>query len=388
MIGALARFVGRLLGVGLLLLAILALALKIRYGGGHTDFPDRSGHGGMPESALEMVAELPTPPGNIAVAPDGRVFITLHPEARPELKVVELVDGEMQPFPDEDFQFQERNPKAFENVLSIRIDRQNRLWALDNGHHGLHPGRLLAFDLKSRALVHEFTFPREIAGLGSHLNDFQVAPNGSHVYIADSSFFAKTPALIVYDVSGRYARRLLEGHESVRPEFFTPVVQGRKMELFGLVSVRPGVDSIALSRDGNWLVYAAITSRKLYTIQTSALRNEQLSPIQLAERVSTLAQSKPMSDGMTTDDRNNVYFSDLEHSAIVLLRPDHRLYTLVKSERLLRWPDGFSFGPDGWLYITCSSLQDVLGRTPGHVRDHAPYRVLRIKPGPSATPGH
>ncbi len=387
MIGALARLLGRLLGVALLLAAILAVGLKVRYGGGHTDFPDRSGQGGRPESDLQVVAELPTPPGNIAVAADGRVFITLHPEAHPELKVVELVDGQMQPFPSEDFQHRERDPRAFENVLSIRIDRQNRLWALDNGHHGWHPGRLLAFDLKSRELVHEFTFPREIAGLGSHLNDFQVAPDGEHLFIADSSFFAKTPALIVYDVKQRRARRLLEGHDSVRAEFYVPVVQGRKMELFGLVSVRPGVDSIALSRDGNWLAYAAITSRKLYTIPVSALLNDKLSRAQLEERVLTLAQSKTMSDGMTTDERNNVYLSDLEHSAIVILRSDHRLYTLVKSERLLRWPDGFSFGPDGWLYVTCSSLQDVLGKTPAYIREHAPYRVLRIKPGPSATPG-
>jgi sugar lactone lactonase YvrE len=385
----LVRVAGRILGVGLLLATILALAVKMRYGGGNATFPDLSGSGGLPESALEIVAELPMPPGNIAVAPDGRVFITLHPEAHPDLKVVELVEGEMQPFPDEDFQFPDRNPEAFDNVLSIRIDRQNRLWALDNGHHGLHPGRLLAFDLTSRARVHEFTFPRDIAGLGSHLNDFQVSPDGQHVFIADSSFFAKTPALIVYDVRERQARRLLEGHESMRGDFFTPVVHGRKMELFGLVSVRPGVDSIALSRDGTWLTYAAITSRKLYSIAVPVLLNEKLTRGQLAERVRTLVPSKTMSDGMTTDDRNNIYLSDLEHSAIVLWRADDKkLHTLVKSEQLLRWPDGFSFGPDGWLYVTCSSLHEVLGRTPGQIRDHAPYHVLRIKPGPSATPGH
>src|SRR5262249_55174611 len=157
--------------------------------------------------------------------PDGRVFITLHPEAHPDLKVVELVKNEMRPFPNEAFQDQKQEAKAFDNVLSIRIDRQNRLWALDNGTHGLHPGRLLAFDLTSRALVHEFTFPRDVAGLGSHLNDFQVSPDGSHIFIADASFFAKTPALIVYDVEHKTARRVLEGNDSVRGEFFTPVVQ-------------------------------------------------------------------------------------------------------------------------------------------------------------------
>ncbi len=387
------RFIGRLLvralAVALMLAAILALALKLRYGGGHTDFPDRTNKPAFDESALEVVAELPTPPGNIAVSADGRVFVTLHPEAHPEMKVVELVNGEMEPFPSADFQDQRENPQAFDDVLSIRIDQEKRLWALDNGHHGLHPARLLAFDLATRQLVHEYTFPRDIAGLGSHLNDFQVSPDAAHIYIADASFFAKTPALVVYDVQNKSARRLLENHYSVRSEFFTPVVNGRKMELFGLISLRPGVDSIALKRGGGWLAYGAVTSRTLYVIPTASLLNEKLSESELESRVHVYAD-KTMSDGLTIDDRDNVYLTDPEHSAIVLLRSaDRRLYTLVKSPRLLRWPDGFSFGPDGWLYVSCSALNEVLGRTASQIRDGGPYHVLRIKPGPelSAAPG-
>jgi sugar lactone lactonase YvrE len=383
------RLLGRTLAVVLMLAAILALVVKMRYGGGHTNFPDLSGKGALPETALEIVAELPTPPGNIAVSADGRVFVTLHPEARPEWKVVELVNGEMEPFPDEAFQDREHHPSAFDSAMSLRIDRQGRLWAIDSGHHGLRPGRLLAFDLKTRELVHEFTFPREVAGLGSNLNDFQVMPDGAHLLIADASVFAKRPALIVYDVAARRARRVLEDHPSMRGDFYVPVVHGRKMELFGLLSVRPGVDSIALSRDGQWLSYAALTSKKLYAIPTSALLDENLAETKLTDRVKTLAQGKTMSAGMTTDDRNNVYMSDFEHSAITMLRAhDRKLYTVVKSRNLLRWPDGFSFGPDGWLYVTCSSLHEVLGRLPGAVAEHAPYYVLRIKPGPSAAAGH
>jgi len=54
----------------------------------------------------------------------------------------------------------------------------------------------------------------------------------------------------------------------------------------------------------------------------------------------------------------------------------------------LRWPDGFSFGPDGWLYVTCSSLQHVMFRTTAHMRANAPYQVFRFKPGPTGVPGH
>jgi sugar lactone lactonase YvrE len=367
----------RILIVLVVFVLLLAVGVKLRYGGGD-DFPNRlpPGEALYPESALEVVAELSSPPGNIAVSREGRVFISVHPEAHPDLKVVELVQGQVRPFPNLAYQ-NGGDLRAFNNVLGIRLDAQNRLWTLDNGTHGLQPPRLLAFDIDSGALVEEYTFPKNIAGLGSHLNDLQISPDGHYVYIADASFFAKTPALVVYDTRQHSARRLLQKHPSVTAERYTPVVQARRMEVFGLLAIRPGVDSIALDTQGEWLYYAPITNLNLYRIRTHDLQDENLSAAALAQRVETYAP-KTMSDGITTDQAGNVYLSDLEHSAIVRLRADRTLETLVKTPRL-RWPDGFSFGPDGWLYITCSSLQHVIGKPPSSVAQNAPYQVFRIK---------
>jgi hypothetical protein len=77
----------------------------------------------------------------------------------------------------------------------------------------------------------------------------------------------------------------------------------------------------------------------------------------------------------------------MEHSAVVRVGQDRKLATLIKNERL-RWPDGFSFGPDGWLYLTCSSLQHVLFLPAKEVRAHAPYQIFRFKPGVEGIPGH
>jgi hypothetical protein len=151
------RFLKRLLRLSLLLVLVLAvglvIAVRLRYGGGE-DFPDRTDRPAFPASVLEKVVDLDTPPGNIAVSPEGRVFMSLHPEARPELKVVELVDGHVQPYPDMSFQTGDGNPRYFRSVLSLRIDRFNRLWTLDNAHHGIEPARLLAFDLANGKVVH------------------------------------------------------------------------------------------------------------------------------------------------------------------------------------------------------------------------------------------
>lgn len=370
----------------LLLLGLVAGGLHLRYGGGG-DFPNRlPGPPRLPESALEVVADLPSPPGNIAVAADGRVFATLHPEARPEWKVVEIVAGQAQPWPSVEFQRKGTEPRFFRDVLSLRIDRQNRLWTLDNGQHGLHPGRLLAFDLASGAVVHEFQFPRALAGLGSHLNDFQVSPDGRWVYIAEASFFGKTPALIVYDSESGSARRLLDHHPAVTADDYTPVVQGRRMLAYGLVAIRPGVDSIVLDHAGEWLYFAPVTSLNLYRIRSTDLRDMQLDAATLAGRVEVYAP-KTMSDGLTMDTAGTIYVSDLEHSAIVALRADRSMETVLQSDRL-RWPDGFSFGPDGWLYVACSSLHQVLGLPPSSVVAHAPYQIFRFKPGADGVAGH
>ena len=328
-----------------------------------------------------MVAELDWPPGNVAVSSEGRVFFTFHPEAAPPVAVAEWVDGRALPWP-------ARLPDGirYQTPLSLRIDGQQRLWVLDNANHGFGTPRLLAFDLESGELAHRHDFPREMAPRGSHLNDFQVSADGRRIYIADASIFGKNPAILVHDVESGTSRRLLEGHESVTPERYVPEVQGRKMLIFGVFAIRPGVDSIALDRRGEWLYFAPVTSNHLYRARVRDLDDEELPADVLARRVERYAE-KTMSDGISMDLDDNVYLSDPDESAVVQLQPDGSLVTLLKDRRL-RWPDGFSFGPDGWLYVTCSALHHVIMKSPRHIRSQAPYQIYRFRPGPTGVPGH
>jgi len=161
---------------------------------------------------------------------------------------------------------------------------------------------------------------------------------------------------------------------------------GRDMVVYGLYTLRIAVDSIALDTRGEWLYYGAVTGDRLYRVRTRDLTDTALAPAALAARVEEFA-AKTLSDGLTMDVQDNIYLSDMEHSAIVRLGQDRRLTTLLKDARL-RWPDGFSFGPGGWLYVTCSSLQNVLFVGADELRAHAPYQIFRFQPGVDGVAGH
>jgi sugar lactone lactonase YvrE len=379
------RRLGYVLAFLVAVLVLLALVVRLVFGGGER-LEDRTGDPVLPGSVLEVVVDLEYPPGNIAVSGDGRVFFTLHPDGQPPAKVLELVQGRPVPYPNEAFQQPTAGAPHFQSPLAVRIDRQGRLWVLDYANYGRGQPRLVAFDLATNAVAHQYDFPSAVAGFLSMLNDFQVDPAGEKIYIAETSPFLQRPALIVYDVARSSSRRLLEGHPSVATEDYVIQAPGRDMIIYGLATMRIAVDSIALDTGGEWLYYGAVTGSRMYRVRASDLNNESLTPAELGARVEDFA-AKTLSDGITMDVEDNIYLSDMEHSAIVRLGQDRRLTTLLEDARL-RWPDGFSFGPDGWLYVTCSSLQNVLFVSHDEVPAHAPYQIFRFKPGVAGIPGH
>ncbi|GLQ29863.1 L-dopachrome tautomerase-related protein [Litoribrevibacter albus] len=349
-------------------------------------YPDLTSDPIWSADQLELVASLDTPPGNISVSESGRVFLSLHPDAHPDLNVVELVNGEVSPFPSLNWQPGGSEELAFQQVLSIRLDQQGRLWVLDNGLHGVGQPRLLAFDVTTRELVHQHDFSSDVFGLGSHANDFQISKDGLYIYISDASILAKTPAVVFYNVETQQARRVLENDVSVKAGAYEPVVQGREMTLVGLFTINPGVDGIALSRDGETLYYASVSGDMLYSLPTRHLKYAKANDHILMGFVKPVGR-KTMTDAMSTDDQGRLYLTDIEHSAIVRMSADGHRETLLKTETL-RWPDGLSFGPDGYLYITCSALHQVLGKLPSDIRDKAPYQVYRVKTDATALAGH
>ncbi|MGE0708929.1 MAG: L-dopachrome tautomerase-related protein [Planctomycetota bacterium] len=338
-------------------------------------------------SALEVVVELPSPPGNLAVGSNGRVYFSFHPEAPPQpAKVCELLaDGSYRPFPDAGWQHEREGQPCFVTPLALRADRQGRLWVLDHGDYGDERPSLTAFDLETRAVVHRFEFPKSAARWGSMLNDFAVDEERGWVYIADTGPYTFDPALIVYDITKQVARRVLEDEECVQPADHHLVVQGRFMKAFGL-PLQLGVDTIGLTADGETLFFAPLSGAKVYAVPTAALRDPALDEDALLAQVEVRGP-KPATDGGIVDAHADFYLTAVEHDALAVLRSDGRLEKLVESKELLAWPDGLALSPDGQtLYASVSQLHHVIGQDPDELPRWRPYRIVSVRLPPHQEP--
>jgi sugar lactone lactonase YvrE len=367
----------------LLVVALLgAIVLRVRYGGGEP-YADLSGTPLLGEDALEEVLAYPEPIGNVAISAEGRIFFTVHPESRPQgNKLLEWVDNAAIPYPNGTVQ-----PHLFDTVLGIVVDRHNRLWTIDNGNHGFGTARLLAFDLATGQIVHNHEFRPEIAPAGSFLQDLQVSPDGNTVFIADGSIWRKRPAIVIYDTTTRTARRVLDSHVSVTAADYLIRNPIKDMQfLGGLVSLKTGVDGIALDTNGEWLYYAAINHSDLFRVRVRDLLNPTLPTRQLETEVERFS-NKPLSDGLSADLEGNIYITDVEHGAVFTVGQDRELITVIRSPRI-RWADGLSFGPDGWLYLADSAIPELVLKSKQHIESRAPYYIFRFQPGPLGIPGH
>lgn len=363
----------------IILLVSATTIVWVRHGGGEP-YPDLTDTPQLSSDVLEEVLAYSEPIGNVAVSSTGRVFFTVHPEARPRgNKLLEYVNGASVPFPSLRLQ-----KELFDTPLGLVIDRYDRLWVIDHGNHGMRSAHIIAIDLVIGDVIRNQKLDDTIAPAGSLLQDLQVSPDGRTIVIADASFWRKSPALIVYDIETGDARRVLEGHKSVAAENYMIKTRDRDMEyLGGIIALRGGVDGIALGTE--WLHYGALNGSGLYRVRLKDLRNEKLPASQLANRIERFSD-KPLSDGFSLDKNGGVYITDVEHSAIFRVDINGRLSTLIQSPKI-RWPDALSFGPDGFLYVADSALPELILQPAEHIQANGPYRVFRFQPGFDGYPG-
>lgn len=336
-----------------------------------------------PPEGIEIFAEVDIPLGNLTVAPDGRVIVSLHQHFDPEPRVAEVIDGRtLRPFPNAEWNDPSRpDGERLDTVLGLQVDTHGVLWMLDNGmRSGITP-KLVGWNLAEDRLHQIIEIPQPVSRPESFLNDLAVDRDTNHIYIADPTRGPK-PALIVVDLEKGTSRRVLEAHESVSPEDIDLIVNQVPAEIRtpdgSVRRPRVGVNPIALDAANEWLYFGPMHGLSIYRVRTADLIDTALTEEALASRVKRFG-NKPISDGSSVNNAGEIYISDIGNNAIGLVNPRGSYRQLFQDDALLRFPDAFSFGPDNWVYVVINQLHRGPVLNAGRDETEPPFLIIRFR---------
>jgi sugar lactone lactonase YvrE len=325
----------------------------------------------MPAS-IELVADFGHQVTGVSVSETGRIFVNFPRWTEDSaVSVAELRDGEVKPYPDEAWNAW-RNARKDELtpgdhwvcVQSVVTDQRGSLWVLDpaapaQSHLVSGGAKLVRIDLASDKVTQTIAFGEDAAPQGSYLNDVRFSHDGKYAFITDSGVVG---ALLVVDVAAGKTARVLDGHPS------TQMKKGLNVNIDGQELRRPdgrgvefSADGIALSKDGAYLYWQAIKGDTLYRIPTAALTGAGLKGEDVSGQVEQYGINGVNDGLLIARGTDKMYLTSVQDNSIKVRDlaegPQAQAKVVVQDERL-RWPDTFSQGPDGTIYVTTSHIQD------------------------------
>lgn len=346
-----------------------------------------------PAEGLELVATFSDTPGNVAVTPQGRVFLSMHPFGAPKVRVVEVLpEGGVRAYPTPGWAGPVRgNGVGIQSIIGIRSDAEGILWMLDMGNLGEpggSPPKLVAWDTKTDRLVRVIHLPPPASSAKSFLQDFAIDAKNEAIYIADcgigQGFDDAEPAIVVVYLRTGASRRVLANHRHLKPEpDAAMVIEGREVQSIGADGEpnvpRIGINPITIDSANEWVTFGSMHGRTLWRIKAADLVNPSLPDELLSDRIERLGE-KGISDGITIDSAGNIYVTDVTRNAIGVFEPGKGYRLLLTDEVLLTWPDGMSGGPDGNIYVVVNQLHRHSTLSAGEDRVVRPFRLLRFRP--------
>jgi sugar lactone lactonase YvrE len=320
----------------------------------------------------------------VAVSPEGRLF-TNYPYwlDKHKYSVVEVgKDGKGTPYPDlawNSFKKGENGMNKFVCVQAVFADENDYLWIVDPAGIGFadvyqKSDKVILVDLKTNEVKRIYRFPQSVAGPKSYLDDIRVDHQNGFAYLTS----AIDGGLVVLNIRTGDSRLVLHNHYSTLSDTsYHFKMNGREMATANGVE-KINADAIALTPDKAWLYYKPLTDNNLYRISTSFLRDFKTPEKTIEQKVEFLGKFV-VTDGMAFDDNGNLYMGDLEHSSIVKINPDLKMTTLVQDSAKLSWPDSYSVTKSGYLYISCSQIQQMPATNNNRNLIKLPYRIFRLK---------
>lgn len=344
---------------------------------------------GSTDKRLEQVAKFDHQVMGVTVSQDGRIFVNFPRWSEDvPVSVAEVQkDGSIKPYPNDEWnswrnaRMNEVTPgDHFVTVQSVVADGRGSLWVVDpaapNSEKTIKGGpKLVQIDLATNAVKRTYAFGTDVAGPASYLNDVRISPDGKFAYMTDSG---SPGALVVVDLESGKAWRALSDDASTQADPTVVVTtDGKPLKRPDGRGPMFNADGIVLSPDGKQLYWQALTGKTLYRIDTATLQNPGATPEEVAAKVEKVATTEP-SDGFWMDKSGGLFLSTMQSDSIKMLTPEGKLETVLTDSRL-RWPDTFSQGPDGAIYITASHIQDSPWFHPGGWTDDS-FTLFKFQP--------
>jgi sugar lactone lactonase YvrE len=317
----------------------------------------------------------------VAVSKAGRLF-TNYPRWSSTYRyaVVEIKHGKGTPYPDTTYNSWTPADTSLHKwicAMAVTVDDQDKLWVVDPASPYLkgvvnNGQKLVRINLLTDSVERTYL----LAGAtdnGSYLNDVRVDTHSQTAYLTNSS----EGGIVIVDLATGHARQVLQGTSSVMADTTYHLTYNQQPVKANGLFVHFNSDGIALSPDEQYLYYKPLTDDKLYRIKTDWLRDASLPAAVLASRVELLGHFTT-TDGMIMDKHGNLYLGDLEKSAIIKIDTALHQTTLVSDPRLV-WPDSYQITDDGYLYISCSQIQQQPPFNEGVDKRTAPYSIFRVK---------
>jgi sugar lactone lactonase YvrE len=304
----------------------------------------------------QIIAQFTQRPGNPSITPDNRMFMSIHPLDNPDKKMVEVMpNGTSVIYPSKQFSYGDK--ATIKAAIAIRTDDEGIAWILD-----FAAAKIYAWDTHQEKLLRTIFIPRHVRVEKSFMQDFALDQKRNRIIIADMTQAdlksAATPAFIVIDLISGRIKRMAESHIALMPT------------IKGGLALNP----ITIDSNYEWVYFGALHGRTIYRVPAESFNGDSK---QLINNIEVYGP-KPFSDGITVDSDANVYITDIEQHAIGVTTAG-RYRIIANLPKGQSWPDGFSFGPDNYIYATVNQLNHSAALNQGQETGKPPYLLVRIK---------
>jgi hypothetical protein len=339
-----------------------------------------------PEKApFEIIAEFDQTPGNVTVSPHGRVFVSMHPFANPDVRVMEVLrDGTRRPYPNTQWAGPpDDSGVGIASIIGIRADPRGILWMVDAGDESNVP-KVIGWDLRTEQLHRVFHLPPPISRPGSFIQDLAIDLTHEQLYLADcyrgDGADGHGPAIIVLSLETGQARRVLEGHESFAAEDASLTIDNQPVRMKrpdgSIIEPRVPLNPIVIDSANQWVYYGAMHGSSVYRMRALVLAH--FSDDRIADTIQRVGD-KPMSDGFGIDSAGNIYSGDLPGNGVGVTRPDGT-YELLFSDPALSWVDAFAPHPDGSMLAVVNQLHRHAVLNAGEDATGPPFLLIKFQP--------